>query len=639
MSLLINGRFVSTEELIKKLKDKESSSILSEYKYGILKHSFTSTPFDKGEPRKINDAEVDYKLNMISYFFMKEKITPEIYNLLTEATALNYDTSAGYYFSYGGRSEYKKITDIFAKSLIQGEKSEYDNSAYIKELFNSESFYRSTHDSSLFAFKESDKDNYRNIDFGKYAFFSGNKLALNHIYEEIKVLKKTYQEFVFDSLSINQFAVALEHYKDKNNEWPNRKDEKIKSIDNIFYNIDFITLFACEKGLNKNQSRILEFVLKDKKLVKKLEDNAGKKNIYTKDKYTQLESKDVFVLAVLKNNSDFINILLKSGYQINSHETGLIYASDFSNKITSLQSEKIDNLPIVTQKILKFTSGYSFDPNFAYSLSKEDIDSLKKNYNEFEHDISFRKIANDKKNKPIDLYNSKKCNITDLLILKEPYSLPFLYKQGLEEIHPKVAEIAIQKILTTVNNSASVKSIEDSIDFLKNYLNKQEDSGKKIIQMTFDNMDMSDSILNPFFDSFIADKVKELKIDNQEKEYYSISSLALFNQLSEMEKTNIPEDTKHLFIKNSIAIITTLFEDKHEDDEEIIDLLKYSVITPLAQLSIHHKEVFDIVKKSSPSYDKDMFSHLLTQIEKKHLELLAGDFNKPELSVKTQRRL
>lgn len=639
MSLLINGRFVSTEELIKKLKDKERLSILSEYKYGVIKHNFTSNSFDKGEPRKINEAEVDYKLNMISYFFMKEKITPEIYNLLTEATALNYDTSAGYYFSYGGRSEYKKISDIFAKSLINGENSEYDNSAYIKELFNSESFYRSTHDSSLFTFKESDKDDYRNIDFGKYAFFSGNKLALNHIYEEIKVLKKTYQEFVFDSLSINQFAVALEHYKNKNNEWPNRKDEKIKSIDNIFYNIDFITLFACEKGLNKNQSRILEFVLKDKKLVKKLEDNAGKKNIYTKDKYTQLESKDVFVLAVLNKNSDFINILLESGYQINSHETGLIYSSDFANKITSLQSQDIDNFPIVTQKILKFASAYSHDRNFVYSLSEEDINSLKKNYDEFKHDISFRKIANDKNNKPIDLYNSNKCNITDLLILKEPYSLPFLYKQGLEEIHPKVAEIAIQKILTTVNNYASVKSIEDCIDFLKNYLNKQEDSGKKIIQMTFDNMNMSDYIINPFFDSFIADKVKELNIDNQEKEYYSISSLALFNQLSEAEKINIPEDTKNLFIKNSIATITTLFEGKHEDDKELIDLLKNSVINPLAQLSIEHKEVFDIVKKSAPSHDQNMFSHLLTQIEKKHLELLAGDFNRPELSAKTQRRL
>lgn len=639
MSLLINGRFVSTEDLIKKLKDKEISSIHSEYKYGVVKHKFTSNPFNKGDPRKINDAEVDYKLNMISYFFMKEKITPEIYNLLTEATVLNHDTSAGYYFSHGARSEYKKITDIFAKTLINQENSEYDNSAYIKELFNSESFYRSTHDSSLFTFKQSDKDNYRNIDFGKYAFFSGNKLALNHIYEEIKVLKKTYQEFVFDSLSINQFAVALEHYKNKNNEWPNRKDEKIKSIDNIFYNIDFITLFACEKGLNKNQSRILEFVLKDKKLVKKLEDNAGKKNIYTKDKYTQLESKDVFVLAVLNKNSDFINILLKSGYEINSHETGLIYASDFSNKIISLPSENIDNLPVVTQKIIKFASGYSFDLNFIYSLSEEDINSLKKNYVEFKHDISFRKIANDKNNKPIDLYNSKKCNITDLLILKEPYSLPFLYKQGLEDVHPKVAEIAIQKILTKVNNSVSVKSIEDSIDFLKNYLNKQDDSGKKLIQMTFDNMDMSDSILNPFFDNFIADKVKELNIDNQEKEYYSTSSLALFSQLSETEKTNIPEDATNLFIKNSIATITSLFEDKHEDDEELIDLLKSFVIAPLAQLSIHHKEVFDVIKNSAPDYDQNMFSHLLTQIEKKHLELLAGDFSREELSSKNQRRL
>jgi len=34
-----------------------------------------------------------------------------------------------------------------------------------------------------------------------------------------------------------------------------------------------------------------------------------------------------------------------------------------------------------------------------------------------------------------------------------------------------------------------------------------------------------------------------------------------------------------------------------------------------------------------------MFSHLLTQIEKKHLELLAGDFSREELSSKNQRRL
>lgn len=638
MSRFSQHRYLNVKEAIEILKTKDEYEILRNYGHGTITHLYSYEPWDKGDERKINEGSFEYKLNLISYLFLKEKMDDNLFNeIKNSVSSFNHNTPAGSYYNIGSSQDYRKITDILAKMVIKPDDFNYNNSSYITELFKAPNFYHSTNDSTLFTFKEADKENKRNIDFGKYAFISGNKLALNYIYQELKLLKKTYQEFVFDELPINQFAIALNHYKSKDNSWPNKDNEDIKNIDSLFYNVDFVMLFASVKTLNKNQTRILELILKDNKLIEKIQKNAGKHNIYTKDKYEQRKSKDVFVLAILNNNSDFINILLDNGYTLNSNEKGLIHSSKMEDRITHIQNSEINTIDIITQKIIEKISGFNIkNLDYVYNMSKEEIESLQKNYNDFKHPIAFGKIINDKKSS-LDMYNNKKATIVDTLILKEPYALPALYSKGFENIHPKIEETAFNEIIMNkYNRSRTEESLTDTFTFLEDFLNKQSDKGMNIISNLFSTINSDNPFLYPVFDSYIAEKILKENISPKEKSFLASSSLAIFNQLTPEEINQFFGNEKDSYIKNFTKYyLDTLTEKNSTLPSDVED----NIFLELAKLTINNKDIFSIIKNSAPSFEQNKYDSVIVKLEKSHLKLMTHDFNNVENNIKTQRRL
>lgn len=646
-----DSRYITSKEKLEILKTGDRRNILEDYKFGEIVHEYTSEPFDKYDERKVNGSSITYKLNLFSHFMINEKMNDELFNTVRESIPhINYDTKAGYYyyFGMGSTSDYRRAPDILAKVIIRPNQFTYNNSAYIKQLFEDENFYKSKKDSELFEFKDSEpaKKNKteRNIDFGRYAFMSGNKLALNHIYEELKNNKKTYQEFVFDELNANQFALAIQHYKSKNIHWPNKNDEQIKPVDNIFYNLDFIMLFASNPlALSKNQKNLLEFVLKDKKLIEKLEANAGKNNIYSKDSFTQKGSRDPFVVAVNKKNADFINVLLASNYKANPNEIALLNTSDISNRITNLNKIEVDNIDVITQKFLKeisanYTKSSSLD--YVYDLSEQDINSLQKNYDQFKHSFSLYKIINEDKNPVTNIYDGKHGTIVDTLVLKEPYALPALYAKGFNHINPKVEDVVFKNLLIVKSSrNTSFNSMNDSIKFIDDYLNRKHDGGRNAITNVLFSLDSTNKDISPALDFYVTRKIEEVGYDEDDKAYFASSSLAFFNTLS--------ADEKNEFFGSEISKMVKEFTNRYLDT--LVNKFnpapmphehRQQLINELAKLNIAHDQVLDIIKEVASRTIKensDKYNELAVSVEKAHLKLLTDDIG--DIKPKQQKRL
>lgn len=604
------------------LKKSKSSEILHIYEYETVPHIFTERNNSNKYYHQYGKRERigNYSLNYLSYLFLKTQLNNNLYTQIANHPdkLLNVNTPAAIYDSFHASRDQRNISDIFAKVLLLPDNFPKNNSKYIKQLFESEEFYQNKERDSFY-FKRVEHFGYRNIDFGKYAFLSLNPLALNHIYLEVKECKNEYQDFVFNTFDREELKKVLTHYKNKNECW-----STMKPIDNLFFSIDFLLLFANSTILNDKQLSLLNFLFEDDKLLQKVKNNAGKYNIYTKDKHYQRNSKDLFLNALLNENTAFINLLLKYGYEPNTNEIALLKSSPIEDKIESRELLCINNLEQVTQNLLDHISNSNKEIQYVYDLTSNDISVLQKDYNSFKHSVFLKKTFNSNL-KPVSFYNNSLIHVIDLIILDNAYSLPALNSKGFKHINPYVEEIAfkemlINKYIKLINSD----TIQDSLNYIDYYLNKQNDNGIKIISETFNQFNNTNKYLNPFFDSFIANKIKDIIFKDEEKAYYASISLAIFNSLKKEEAESIfKNELSALVSEFTLNYIQTLAT--HYDNINIVQ--RDILIDSLAKLSINYNEVFTTIQEAKDTGRTKRYDEILVLLENKHLNILANSNN------------
>jgi len=609
-------------EISEILKKSNSSEILHIYEYETVPHLFTERNNSNKYYHQYGKRERigNYSLNYLSYLFLKTQLNNNLYTQIANHPdkLLNVNTPAAIYESFHASRDQRNISDIFAKVLLLPDSFPDNNSKYIKQIFESEEFYQNKERDSFY-FKRVEHFGYRNIDFGKYAFLSLNPLALNHIYLEVKECKNEYQDFVFNTFDREELKKVLTHYKNKNECW-----STMKPIDNLFFSIDFLLLFANSTILNDKQLSLLNFLFEDDKLLQKVKNNAGKYNIYTKDKHYQRNSKDLFLNALLNENTAFINLLLKYGYEPNTNEIALLKSSPIEDKIESRELLCINNLAQVTQNLLDHISNSNKEIQYVYDLTANDISVLQKDYNSFKHSVFLKKTFNSNL-KPVSFYNNSLINIIDLIILDNAYSLPAIKSKGFKHINPYVEEIAfkemlINKYIKLINSD----TIQDSLNYMDDYLNKQNDNGIKIISETFNQFNNTNKYLNPFFDSFIANKIKDIIFKDEEKAYYASISLAIFNSLKKEEAESIfKNELSALVSEFTLNYIQTLAT--HYDNINIVQ--RDILIDSLAKLSIDYNEVFITIQEAKDTGRTKRYNEILVLLENKHLNILANSNN------------
>ena len=609
-------------EISEILKKSKSSEILHIYEYETVPHIFTERNNSNKYYHRYGNRERlgNYSLNYLSYLFLKIQLNDNLYTKIANHPdkLLNVNTPAAIYESFHASRDQRNISDIFAKVLLLPDNFPNNNSKYIKQLFESEEFYQNKEKDSFY-FKRVEHFGYRNIDFGKYAFSSLNPLALNHIYLEVKECKNEYQDFVFNTFNRDQLKKVLTHYKNKNECW-----STIKPIDNLFFSIDFLLLFANSTILNDKQLSLLNFLFEDDKLLQKVKNNAGKYNIYTKDKHYQRNSKDLFLNALLNENTAFINLLLKYGYEPNTNEIALLKSSPIEDKIESSELLCINNLEQVTQNLLDHISNSNKEIQYVYDLTSNDISVLQKDYNSFKHSVFLKKTFNSNL-KHVSFYNNSLIHVIDLIILDNAYSLPALNSKGFKHINPYVEEIAfkemlINKYIKLINSD----TIQDSLNYIDDYLNKQNDNGITIISETFNQFNNTNKYLNPFFDYFIANKIKDIIFKDEEKAYYASISIAIFNSLKKEEAESIfKNELSALVSEFTLNYIQTLAI--HYDNINIVQ--RDILIDSLAKLSINYNEVFTTIQEAKDTGRTKRYYEILLLLENKHLNILANSNN------------
>lgn len=603
------------------LVTKNNNFSLQEYKYGTLTHSYPFTPFSKGDLRKLdylNDRV--YKLNLLAELFLHSEIDDEIFDILqTKSNGIKHSTEAASYYNIGSGQDYRKVTDIFAKMLIKPEMFNVDNSVYIEKLFTNPDFYKNKKEDNYYQFKDFYKKEDTNIDFGKYAFLYNNPLALNFIYKEVKEFKVKYQEFIFDEMSLIQLKNVLEHYKSKkNNDWTNSTDpqDKIKKIDSLFYNVNFLLLFAnTEQPLNDNQKDILKEILKDKTLVGKLQQNAGKNGIYSKYESEQLASKDVFLIATIRKNTDFINILFESGYKPNPEESGLILSNSLREKIDILNKINVSDIDFLKQKIVEQLSKIKKDLDFVKDIN---IDLLQEDYDKYKHSPFLTKTLKRGTN-PTTLYYENNLHYFDCLAISDAFYLPAFYAKGFKNVNQQIENFVLDKICFSTsgsninkNNNNNDNDLPELINFIDTALDKHPDHGKGILQHIFLNTDNKRPYIYPMIDFYLHEKMSDFDYSEEDKKIFSTTSLSFFNALSEEEKQNFygEELQKH---KEDLAINYAQVLSYSDRQHPLSDKALYELTT----LIMANKEIIPNIEKNI--YVQNNFEKLMSKIEKQYL--------------------
>lgn len=543
--------------------------------------------------RSITNTDMEYASTKISRIFYSrddnffDSAIAEINRITNGHNKVDLSISSKYHYpgdSYLYQGEY------FAYLLLEKRKYLSDKVAdYITKQLADPAFYQGVKkDGDTYPLSQRVEDKpikYRELNYlFRYGLQTKNNNIFNYIYEDVITNKNKYSEFFsYRKAPFENFEYFLSYYKKVQK---STADTHIKNIDVLFYNKKFILAFAKTNALSKEHAKMLSFLLQDKKLIKKLEEN-GNSDIYHKSKQEQLESKNIYLIALLNNNKDLISLLLQKGYTLNEEEKKLSVIHKLNEEMPELKHLKIENNNLLFNKIKNAAANNKSVSTLINNLTDMEIAALNKRQSSFPKNIDAESNIYINENKDVDclkLYNSNKITEVDWLLLSHSYiNIIALQDTNFDfnAVSKPILIKSLQHILTlSVDfDSTLVNQLKNSPE--ENILNvvsllspfQQYDLIKKVFQHKNTNFVEEKTL---FLDNINAKIIKNNKTFMNEDTWLLLATknLTLFSELDLTQRIDLVEKAKENTEKLVAEFITRVASEKN-----VLSIVEYEQIT------------------------------------------------------------
>lgn len=592
--IFANGmEYVDKKDILKIIKSVNQSStpgkdmiaIHNDYKYGQL------------SVKNFNNRKYDFKISLYVNAILKQNLDEELITALN-TLKVNSEKSALDYYNFGDSRSFNLVNALAIIFNDAGKlKIDNRNIHFIQEKLNDKQFYLSHHDvndNPVYLFKESrDKkyssEDYDSPDLALYGIRNTNENVLNYLYQDIISNKDKYIKLVAGKVKFASFKSMLEHFNQRNIDWPNKENIKISSIDNIFTNNNMLLYIAKNNNISGAQTDILNYLFEnDKKFINKIMASAGNRGIYSKTAEKQKESKDVFLVALHNKNYGLIDVLLKNGYKLNEEENKLVVLHQLDQKVDSIEKKELSNITMLNDTINNLILNGNLESaiRFTENLKEQDLKDLTDFYKGFDYNSLLLNYMNDNSsteltNKLISMSNKKVMPPLDALIILNAEIIAILEKKNFNAYGKEPAKMGLKRI---VNNDHRSKTIDDNDKnlILKAVYSKLNDLENMLYTHEFlqvNDLELSKKIVS--FSENINNLIKEgvIKIIEEHRPLYATKIFDMYLDYSPIERKKVfgseKDNIDDSYLNKLVSGISSFSEDNNEIlVKNIISLIK-----------------------------------------------------------------